>query len=426
MRLAGARTGGVAGIGLAIAIASVAGYVLLALVGRLLAPAEFALFVAFWGVIFGIGGSLSTIEQELARHASARSSEDEPAIGAISVAAAGFAALAAAVTMIPSVAQRLYGSSGTGAGLVVLVAAIGFAVQFAVRGQLVGSGATRGYSWLVVAEAAVRLVLLLALALAGRVTLTGAAIAVAAGSFAWLPWFGRALGIVAATAHRPAGWLRAASRSASLMVGAALTASVITGFPALVTALTGTPPGAAGGAVFAALTISRLPLLLVSPVQAVAVPTVVRWQSDPRAGRGRLQRVLLLGTVGTVGVGLLGAVVGWLLGPRVVRLVYGSAYDVPEFAVALLVLSAFLLAWVLLMSAALIALSAHRQMILMWLAAAGTTAVWLVVSPLDVVATTATGSLAGPVAAIAYGLPVLWARAARSKTGPVVPEPFAG
>lgn len=418
MRIPGTRARGVAGIGVAIAIASVAGWVLLALVGRLLTPAEFALFVAFWGVLFGIGGSLSTVEQELARHASTGSSPDQPSVGAVTATAALFAGVAGAVTMIPALAERLYGSSGSGAGIVVLVAAVGFAVQFATRGRLVGSGATRDYAGIVVAEAAIRLVLLMALWWAGRTNLTGMALAVAAGSFAWLLWFGQARAVLAATAHHTGGWLRAARRSGSLMLGAALTSAVITGFPSMVTALTGNPPGAAGGAVFAALTISRVPLLLVSPIQAVAVPTVVRWQQDPHAGASRLHRALLAGALGAVGVGLIGALLGYLLGPWAVRLVYGHAYDVPALAVALLVLSAFLLAFVLLMSAALIAVAAHRQMILMWLVAASVTAAWLILSPLDVVATTATGSLAGPVAAIAYGLPTLWSRTSRRHASP--------
>jgi O-antigen/teichoic acid export membrane protein len=192
------------------------------------------------------------------------------------------------------------------------------------------------------------------------------------------------------------------------MLGAALIASVITGFPTLVTALTDGSPGAAGGAVFAALTVSRVPLLLTSPIQALAVPFVVRAREDAATdGPARLRKGLALGTGGFLALGLIGAAIAWAIGPWVVQLVYGSRYDVPRAAIALLVLSACLLAWSQLLSAALIALSAHRRMLAMWGAAVVATVVWLLVSPLDVVATTAVGSLAGPLAALACGIPMI-------------------
>jgi O-antigen/teichoic acid export membrane protein len=193
------------------------------------------------------------------------------------------------------------------------------------------------------------------------------------------------------------------------MIGAALTASVITGFPTLVTALTDGAPGVAGGAVFAAITVSRVPLLLFSPVQAVAVPFVVRTHARGGSeGASALRRMLVLGTAGFLALGAVTGAAAWVAGPWVVRLVYGDAYDVPAPAIALLVLSACLLAWVQLLSAALIALAAHRSMLLVWAAAVTATVVWLVVSPVDVVATTAVGSLVGPLAALLCATPVLW------------------
>lgn len=122
-----------------------------------------------------------------------------------------------------------------------------------------------------------------------------------------------------------------------------------------------------------------------------------------------LRRVLIAGTLSFAVLAIIGGAVGWLWGPRVVQLVYGTAYDVAPAAVALLVTSAFLLAWVLLMSAAFVALAAYRRMIVMWAAAAaGLTALWLAVSPLGVVQTTAIGALIGPLAAMAWGIPSLW------------------
>jgi len=400
---------GIARIGVATAVGSLAGYALLAVVGRALGPADFGLFVAFWGVLFGLGSSLSTIEQETARRAASTTGEDGPPTGVVTTAAGVLAGLAAAVTLLPPVGERLYGHADSRIGLVVLVAAFGFAAQFAVRGLLIGSGATRGYAWLLVAEAGVRLLILLAFLELFELDLQLAAVAVAFGSFAWLGWAARAREVLPGRGVTGTVWRTATARAGSLMLGAALTASVITGFPTLVTALTDGAPGAAGGAVFAAITVSRVPLLLFSPVQAIAVPFVVRTHGSPgQEGTAALRRMLVLGTAGFLALGVVGAAVAWAIGPWAVRLVYGEAYDVPAPAIALLVLSACLLAWVQLLSAALIALAAHRGMLLMWASAVAATVVWLVLSPFDVVATTAVGSLIGPLAALLCAAPMLW------------------
>lgn len=417
---AGRRTGsGVARIGVATAVTGVAGYALLALVGRALSPAEFGLFVAFWGVLFGLGASVTTIEQEAARRAATVSTADTgPPPSAVATSAAVLAGAAAATTLLPPVAERLYGRSDALFGTLVVLAVLGFAVQFAVRGALIGSGHVRSYSWLLMTEAISRLAVLLALLLLVGVELETAALAVAVGSFAWLGWAGRAREVLPPRGLPLATWRSATGRAASLMVAAVLTASVITGYPTLVTAFTDGAPGAAGGAVFAALTVSRIPLLLLAPVQALAVPFVVRTrEAADRDGAARLRTGLLLGSVGFAVVGAIGAAAAWVIGPAVVRLVYGDAYDVPAAAIALLVFSACLLAWVQLLSAALIALAAHGRMLAMWAVAVVATVIWLVLSPLDVVATTAVGSLVGPLAALVCAIPMIW-----QLTGATSPE----
>jgi len=399
----------VLGLGAAIGAASLAGFILLFVIGRLLTPAEFGLFVAFWGVLFGIGSSLSTIEQETARRSARDVEEPGPSMSAVTVASAGIVTLVAALTLLPPVAARLYGDPSSLIGLVVAAAALGFAIQFAVRGALMGSNSIRGYAGIVVAEAVSRLVFVLLFAVILDFNLAVAAIAVATGSFAWVFWIRQTGAVLPRTVPSFHESIQAVRRAGSLMLGAALTASMITGYPTLVTVLAG-KPDAAAGAVFAALTISRVPLLLVSPIQAMAVPAVVRWQNT---GGSPLRRMLVLGTLAAVGLSGLGAAAGWALGPWAVRLAYGSGYDVAAWAVGVLVASACLLAWVSLLSAALVALAAYRRMVTMWAVAVGTTALWLVANPLDLVAATAVGALVGPLAAAAYGIPALWTRTMR-------------
>ena len=265
------------------------------------------------------------------------------------------------------------------------------------------------------AEAAVRLLALLVVVLvAPSLSPAVAAVCVGLGAFVWLlqP---RTVAELATSVR--VGQARSAGRRAlTLMFAAALTAVLITGYPTLVTAVTGEAPGAAGGAAFAALTVSRVPLLLVSPLQAVTVPAVVRWRTTtPDGGSAMIRRLVLRGGAGLVAVAVLAAAAGWLLGPWAVRLLYGEAYDVPGVAVALLVGSACLLAGALLVSAALVGVGAHRPMTLMWLTALGGTVVWLALAPTGVVLTTAVGSLVGPVLALTVGTAGLLAKTAAER-----------
>jgi O-antigen/teichoic acid export membrane protein len=202
------------------------------------------------------------------------------------------------------------------------------------------------------------------------------------------------------------------------MATSALTAALVTGYPTLVALLVGTRDAGALGALFAALTLSRVPLLLVSPIQAVTVPAVVGWRAGDGSGARTARRVLVGGTLAAVGVGLVAAAAGWWIGPWLVAFVYTASYDVPGAGVALLLLAACLLAWLLLLSAALIALAAHRRVVVVWAGAVAATVLWLLVSPLNPLMTTAVGTVVGPCVGLVLALPHLWSHLAPARPVP--------
>ena len=72
-------------VGAAIAVSSVVGYLLLALVGRKLSTADFGLFMSFWGMLFGLASSLSMIEQEAARQSAGGEKEQTAPIVRVTV-----------------------------------------------------------------------------------------------------------------------------------------------------------------------------------------------------------------------------------------------------------------------------------------------------------------------------------------------------
>ncbi|WP_139185872.1 lipopolysaccharide biosynthesis protein [Sanguibacter gelidistatuariae] len=395
---------------MAVGISSIVGYALLAIIGRLLTPNDFGLFVSYWGVLFGLASSLSTIEQEAARQSAEGDIRGSAPIGKVAVAASIIAVLAAAVTLIPPVAGRLYGDSHSKLGFLVLLAVLGFSMQFMVRGLLVGSGKIRSYGALVITEASVRLVALLAIWLTVGVTLGTAAAAVAVGAYAWLGWARNARRNTSTPPppHRgPQLWRAPFRRAGSLMFAAALTACIITGYPTMVAAFSGGPLGPEGGTVFAALTASRVPLLFVAPLQALAVPAIVRWRLDDAPGLNARQWIIR-GACATVAIATIGAAGAWFVGPWAVRIAFGAQYVVASAAIAGLIFSACILALLQLMSAALIAFGNYRWMGIVWASAAGSTAIWLLLSPLSVVGSTVVGALVGPLVGVAVGTTVLW------------------
>lgn len=426
---AASRTGGSAlrSVGASIAISSLIGYSLLALVTRMLSTngtSDFGRFSSYWGVLFGIASSLAMVEQEAARQSAELDLTESAPIRRVAVAAAVIATAFAAVTLLPPVATLLYGTSDMWPGFLVLLATLGFTVQFMIRGLLVGAGQVRSYSGLVVAEAATRMLVLLVVWATIGVTLGTAAAAVAAGSYAWIGWCHHARRVpTGALAHieKPQSWAIPFRRAGSLMLSAGLTACIITGYTAMVTAFSGGTTGDDGGIIFAAVQASRVPLLFVAPIQALAVPTIVRWRQDEDLAGSRIHRFLLRGVLATMLAALVCASAAWLVGPWAVQFVFGPKYIVSPVAVAGLVFSACFLALLQLMSAALVASGEYRSVTGVWALATGATALWLFLSPFGVVGSTVIGTLVGPTVGVAFALFVLW-RLATMASSPTLPH----
>ncbi|WP_216213454.1 lipopolysaccharide biosynthesis protein [Amycolatopsis aidingensis] len=391
-------------VGVAITVGSLLGYALTVAVGRLLTPAEFAVFITFWGIVFGLGSALAPLEQEVSRLSAVAAKEGGKAgrdVGRSLVVGGGTVGAAALVLLIPAVNERAFEEHYW---LVALVfgAGIAFAVQFTVRGLLMGQDQVTPYSWLLIVEAAVRPLLVGLIALAGVTGMIPLGIAVAAGSFAWLAFARRARGLVDPD-RSGESWALVSRRVLTLMLSAALTASVITGYPALARLIA--PEGDEGrlGSLFAALTIARVPLLMFAAVQALAVPAVVKL-SGSEQGVHRLRRLLALGTVGALALAAVGALAGLLIGPWLVRLLYGQDYQVDGPAVAGLVWSSVLLAMIQLLSAVLVARTQANRVLVTWAVIAVSSALVLSFWPGDTVLRAVLGLVIGPTVGLVVAL----------------------
>ena len=310
--------------GLALATSALLGIILLGTVARWLTLNENAAFVAIWGVAFSGSSIVSVIEQEASRQVTLSQARRQPVPGSVGqlaiLAVLGAAAALVVLTFLP-MGTRVFGGS---LWLVALtfVSLTGFSVQFLVRGILLGRRRVGWYAFVIVAEASVRVVAILVLMLLGvEPSVTWAVVAVVVGSFGWVP--------VAKIAFTGVNWRRdlepwrvAGRRIGLLAVANGLLALMITGYPTTVTAVIGSSEGLA--IFFAVVTVSRVPLTLLSPVQALVVPTTTKALYE---GRGdqllAMQGKILLGVLG---FGVTAAAGGFLLGPWAVKLLFGQNY----------------------------------------------------------------------------------------------------
>src|SRR5699024_9353153 len=115
------------------------------------------------------------------------------------------------------------------------------------------------------------------------------------------------------------------------MLASAGTSALVTGFPVFVTATARpTDPAPLVGAVILAITLTRAPLLvpLTSFQSAIIVYFVQRRSLGPRALAGPLGLVAAIGVVG--------AGAAWLLGPWLIRVLFGAEFVLPGVVLAAL------------------------------------------------------------------------------------------
>lgn len=359
--------------------ASGLGLLLLVVVARWLTPTENLQFQAVWALVFTFASVLGSLEQEVARQSTTAALERRRtpvgAVQAIGLAAVACLVLLAAFLATPSGREVVHGSLPV--LLLSLLSVVNFAMLILARGVLLGAHALRGYSALLVGEAAARVVVLAVLIATGvDAAVEWAVLATVAGSLVWVGALGRlARGVDWSGGRTP--WSTVAGTVTALGIANGLSALVLTGFPAVVVAILGKSPDLA--VLIAVITLSRAPLALMAPVQALTVPTVVRWSrsGDTR----RLTRALELIAGGSAVAALLGAVVGYAIGPWAVALVLGADYRPTPVTAALVAAATCVMAGALLQAAALVALQRYWLVTACWAAAIASAALLMLVAP---------------------------------------------
>ena len=362
---------------------------------RTLTVAQNKEFLVFWGFMFGIFGVISGIQTESTRAALAGAkAATEPAgppgspgpaeparrRARILATALLLGLVIAALTLLaaPAWAPRLTPSTGPLTAALIAVGVWGYAGQASLSGVLAGTRHWNLYSALMAAEALLRLLLTLLLAVLVS-NLIGLEAAVAAPDLVCLLFFFVASARALAGSRADVGTARLTSFSLQAMLSSASWAVLVTGFPTL---LEITSPGADAAEVaivILAVSLTRSPIMIpLQAFQGVLITTIA--DAEPSRRLASVTRILSILLV--AGAALAVAVA--LAGPWLIRTVYGPQYDSSPWLLGLLTLAAVSMASLVLTGASTIALNNHRAYTLGWVLAALTAVLLLWLLPLSV------------------------------------------
>ncbi|MGE2717887.1 hypothetical protein ACQI4L_27825 [Mycolicibacterium litorale] len=390
----------VARVGVATAVTAVCGYAVLYLAARDLEPAGFSVFGVFWGAFGLASGAAFGLLQEATREvrdARAHPRADGPHTHPMRVAA-GVAVVAALLIVVtsPLWAERVFVEQQWLSVALLSAGLAGFCVHAALLGMLAGVDLWSQYGALMVADAVIRVLVAVATFAVGW-GLGGFLWATVGGAVAWL------LLLVCSPATRAAARLRTPGSTATFLRGAAhsiaaagASAVLVMGFPVLLQA-TSDDLGATGGVVILAVTLTRAPLLV--PLTAMQGNLIAHFV-DQRTNR---LRALLAPAGLVVGVGAVGVLAAWLVGPWLLRAGFGEQYRADGVLLAWLTAAAVAIALLTLTGAATVAAAMHRTYALGWVGAT-VAAVLLLLLPLDLEVRTVVALLCGPLVGIAVHL----------------------
>lgn len=399
----------VARVGTATLLSALCGYAVLYLAARDLDPAGFSIFGVFWGAFGLVTGAANGLLQETTREVRfARGFGPGPVSAPHTrpLRVAGLAGVVAALLVAASAplwsGHVFVEARWLSVGLLSFGLA-NFAVHATLLGMLAGINRWTQYGALMVTDAATRVAVATATFVIGW-GLAGFLWATVAGAGAWL------LLLAASPATRSAArlltpvsttvFLRGAAHS---ITAAGASAILVMGFPVLLQATYGAL-GAEGGVVILAVTVTRAPLLV--PLTAMQGNLIAHFvdQRDRRLG------ALLTPAASVAAVGAAGTVAAGLLGPWLLRAVFGGDYATSGLLLAGLTTGATAIALLTLTGAATVAAALHRAYALGWVGATVASTLLLLL-PLDLSSRTVVALVCGPLVGIAVHLTALRAAA---------------
>lgn len=405
-----------------------AGYAFVAVVGQVFAgpaaAAELSALTSLYLLVNIIGpGLFAAFEPEMSRAVSAQVAVNRPirpVVRRIAVLASATLAALAIVLVVawPVVLERVF--LGRWSLLVaLLVASMGAAAVYWVRGILSGQQRFGGYGISLYLEGVARLLpcLLLLLLAVREPAAYGFAFAAGAGvaAVALAPTLrlGPACGV-----NAPIGGI---GRGLLFLGTATLLTQTVANLAPVVVSYRMPGDLVTASAFGVSFVLARIPLMLFAPIQAVLLPHLTRAAEAGRMDtvRHRMWQVLLA----VAAIGAPCVVAGVLLGPWAVEVLFGVATPPSPLVFGLLGFSAVLIMAALVMQPALVALQQQRTVMVAWVAGAVVLLAALA-APIDPVDAALLGQLAGPsvVLAVAGSRLRIVVRVSRRAQGTAAPR----
>ena len=423
-RVAGVLPQGTGTVGVWVAASGVLTYLFLATTGRALGPHESSGLSTLWVVGFLLGNAAGQpVEQEVARAISSRRAQGlgvGPVVRRAAIASAGFTAMLVVVILaLGSVLTRkLFGDDW-----VLLIAFVGLFVgtvaEFLVRGLLAGEARFGAYGRLLGAEAASRLVAVVALAIAGveHAGPYGLVLALA-------PFIGIAVGLsrgdraVLVAPGPPSPW-RELTRSLGWLLGASVFAQALVNLGPVFVRLLSPRNAALTSAFVACLIVARVPVFLFQAAQAALVPRLSHHVGGGQAAslaeetRALARALAVLVVVATIGAAALG--------PTVVELGWGPGFALGARDFGLLAAGSCVYLLAVTFGSALVALECPNRVSYAWASGVVVLALCVVLGD-DVLTRVEVGFVAGAAtSALVMGL-LVRGPLRRAKAGDPVPD----
>ena len=390
-------------VGAGLIVSGITTYLFQILAFRGLSKPDYGALNALWVFVFVLApGIFLPVEQEVGRALAARRAHGiggAPVVRRAGLIGLWFASGLAVCTVVvalttPLVDNLFAGNTGLVVCLVVSLFTFGF--ELLARGAFAGTGAFGAYGVSMGAEGVIRLLPCIVLVAMGVTDPVGFGLCLAIPPL--LATFVAMRGQHDVMRPGPDAPWTELSANLGFLLGGSLLAQVLSYAPFLGAQLLATPGERSAVADFiVGLFLSRIPILLFQAIQAALLP---RLAGQVSAGHNeefkRGMRNLLLVVIG---IGVLGVVGGFVLGPFVGKILFGAKFDLSNTDVALLAAGSGLFILALTLSQGLIALNAQSRVMAAWFVGLVVFVATTAVASNDLFLRVEVGSIAGAGAA---------------------------
>lgn len=264
------------------------------------------------------------------------------------------------IALAPFITKNLFEGNGiVTASLIIAIVVYG--AFYMVKGLCSGLGKFNSYGFAVGADGAVRVMVCLGLLIVGVTQLGAYSLAVVL-----TPLVGLLIilfsGQLTLQDGPPASWSEITPNLGLLLGGSIFAAALVNAGPITVALLGETAPAENVTLFGNAVLLTRVPLFLFQAVQAALLPRLTRLaaRGDIKEFKTGFRQLVIL----VIGVGVLGAVGAFAIGPNVLDLVYGGSID--RRTITLLAIASGIYMMALAIAQAVIALNGHKHVALGW------------------------------------------------------------